>query len=241
MRSLELSDKNASDIEQSSNGNNNSNTYEIRQKQKPKHCQQRQFNNTHRQLKQKTRRCRNCGKDYLHINDQCPAAGKICNFCKKINHFELVCRSKRNQSKPVHTVGTDTCSDSEISDNDSSNELAFGLAINSNKPDISCKRPTIKVKVEGHALRMLVDTGSSIHVIDEKAYNAMKPKPKLNKTDTKVYAYGSIEAVKIMGQFQAMMETPNKLTTAMIYVTKGNSGNPLSYTTSVALQVVQEI
>ena len=166
---------------------------------------------------------------------------QICNFCKKINHFELVCRSKRNQSKPVHTVGTDTCSDSEISDNDSSNELAFGLAINSNMPDISCKRPTIKVKVEGHALRMLVDTGSSIHVIDEKAYNAMKPKPKLNKTDTKVYAYGSIEAVKIMGQFQAMMETPNKLTTAMIYVTKGNSGNPLSYTTSVALQVVQEI
>jgi len=63
----------------------------------------------------------------------------------------------------VHTVGTDTCSDSEISDNDSSNELAFGLAINSNKPDISCKRPTIKVK--GHALRMLVDTGSSINLV----------------------------------------------------------------------------
>ena len=93
-RSLELSDKNASEIEQSSNGNNKSNTYAIRQKQKPKHRQQRQSTNTYRQLKQKTRRCRNCGKDYPHINGQCPAAGKICNFCKKINHFELVCRSK---------------------------------------------------------------------------------------------------------------------------------------------------
>ncbi|XP_052777873.1 uncharacterized protein K02A2.6-like [Mya arenaria] len=88
---------------------------------------------------------------------------------------------------------------------------------------------------------MLVDTGSSINVIDEKAYNAMKPKPKLNKTDTKVYAYGSIEAVKIMGQFQAMIETKDKFTTAMIYVTKGNSGNLLSYSTSVSLQVVPEI
>ena len=38
-----------------------------------------------------------------------------------------------------------------------------------------------------------------------------------------------------------MMETQNKLTTAMMYVTKGNSGNLLSYTTSVALQVVPEI
>ena len=37
---------------QISNGINNSNTYAIRQKQKPKHRQQRQFNNTHRQLKQ---------------------------------------------------------------------------------------------------------------------------------------------------------------------------------------------
>ena len=32
-RSLELSDKNVSEIEQSSNGNNKSNTYAIRQKQ----------------------------------------------------------------------------------------------------------------------------------------------------------------------------------------------------------------
>ena len=118
--------------------------------------------------------------------------------------------SLQTQSVKASAHSTDTCSDSEISDNDSSNELAFGLAINSNKPDISCKRPTIKVKVEGHAFRMLVDTGSSINVIDEKAYNAIKPKPTLNKTDTKVYAYGSTEAVKIMGQFQAMIETQNK-------------------------------
>lgn len=241
-RSLELSDKNASEIEQSANHNNSYNTCAIRQKRKPNHRQQRQSTNTYRQSQQKTRSCRNCGKEYPHMNGQCPAAGKICNFCKKMNHFEIVCRSKHKQSKPVHTLGTDNCSDSEISDNDkSSNEFAFGLAINSNKPDISCKRPTIKVKVEGHALKMLVDTGSSINVIDEKAYNAMKPKPKLNKTDTKVYAYGSIEAVKIMGQFQAMIETKDKFTTAMIYVTKGNSGNLLSYSTSVSLQVVPEI
>jgi len=79
-RSLELSDKNASEIEQSSNGNNNNNTYAIRQKQKPNNRQQRQSNNTHHQLKQKTRSCRNCGKDYPHINGQCPAASKICNY-----------------------------------------------------------------------------------------------------------------------------------------------------------------
>ena len=105
--------------------------------------------------------------------------------------------SLQTRSVKASAHSTDTCSDSEISDNDSSNKLAFGLAINSNKQDISCKRPTIKVKVEGHAFRMLVDTGSSINVIDEKAYNAIKPKPTLNKT--KVYAYGSTEAVKNYG------------------------------------------
>ena len=64
---------------------------------------------------------------------------------------------------------------------------------------------------------------------------------KLSKSDTKAYAYGADTKVTLLGKFQATVETESKLTTAPFYVTQGNSGNLLSYMTSVDLQVISEI
>ena len=61
------------------------------------------------------------------------------------------------------------------------------------------------------------------------------------KSDTKVYAYGANENVSLLGKFQATVETTDKITSAPFYVTKGKSGNLVSYTTSVDLQVIPEI
>ena len=88
---------------------------------------------------------------------------------------------------------------------------------------------------------ILVDTGSSINVIDESTYQSMKSKPKLSKSDTKAYAYGTDAKVSLLGMFQATVETESKLTTAPFYVAQGKSGNLLSYMTSVDLQVIPEI
>ncbi|XP_026672572.1 uncharacterized protein K02A2.6-like [Ceratina calcarata] len=42
---------------------------------------------------QQTRRCSRCNR--THPIRQCPAYGKACTNCKKLNHFATVCRSKR--------------------------------------------------------------------------------------------------------------------------------------------------
>ena len=34
-----------------------------------------------------TSQCRNCGKEWPHENDPCPAHGKECHQCRKLNHF----------------------------------------------------------------------------------------------------------------------------------------------------------
>ena len=40
--------------------------------------------------------CKNCGGAYPH-SGSCPARGKTCNYCKKLNHFKRVCmKLKRN-------------------------------------------------------------------------------------------------------------------------------------------------
>ncbi|KAK3594262.1 hypothetical protein CHS0354_020534 [Potamilus streckersoni] len=39
--------------------------------------------------------CGHCGYKTHSSQDKCPAKGKTCNKCHKINHFEKVCRSKK--------------------------------------------------------------------------------------------------------------------------------------------------
>ena len=42
------------------------------------------------------KRCFNCAGEYPH-SSECPARGKICKSCGKENHFETVCRSKKDK------------------------------------------------------------------------------------------------------------------------------------------------
>ena len=42
--------------------------------------------------------CRNCGGPYPHAAE-CPAKDKECHYCKKLNHFEKVCKSKKRGGK----------------------------------------------------------------------------------------------------------------------------------------------
>ena len=75
-------------------------------------------------------------------------------------------------------------------------------------------RPKIKINLNESPICILVDTGSSINVIDENTYESMKIQPKLSKSDTKAYAYGTDAKVSLLGKFQATVETDSKLTTA---------------------------
>ena len=45
---------------------------------------------------QKMISCTNCGRN--HVVRQCPAYGKTCSFCKKLNHFARCCRQRTNVS-----------------------------------------------------------------------------------------------------------------------------------------------
>ena len=73
--------------------------------------------------------CRNCGKEWPHENNPCPAPGKECRKCGKLNHFAKLCRSskpdpevsRRNRRSakkiqpvehvPDNTTGESSCSD----------------------------------------------------------------------------------------------------------------------------------
>ncbi len=52
--------------------------------------------------------CGNCGQTgHASGSPKCPAKGTKCQFCQKLNHWEVVCRTKK-QSQLV--MGPDRCS-----------------------------------------------------------------------------------------------------------------------------------
>ena len=48
--------------------------------------------------------CRNCGGQYPH-DTVCPARGKICNYCKKPNHFKTVCNKLKQKQVQLVSDG----------------------------------------------------------------------------------------------------------------------------------------
>ena len=183
--------------------------------------------------------CRNCGGEYPHVDRQCPAKGKSCHACKKQNHFSSVCRSKmKTKAKSVKQVEeTYSCDTSS----DSNDDYMFGIQERESVNSVKSKQPRLNVKINGLNVKMLVDTGSSINVLDETTFQKFQVKPKLSKTDTKVFTYGSNTNFPLLGKFIGTLETTHKITTAIIYVTKGSSGCLLCYDSAVELQVIPEI
>jgi hypothetical protein len=56
----------------------------------------------HTQKRRKPGKCYNCGGEYPHTNP-CPARGKTCHKCNKLNHFEKQCRLNKSNNKDCPT------------------------------------------------------------------------------------------------------------------------------------------
>ena len=69
----------------------------------------------------------------------------------------------------------------------------------------------------------MIDTRANVNVIDEATFKKMK-NVHLKPTRTKVYTCDSEKPVKILGMFEATIETKKRITVANFYVTPGNPG-----------------
>ncbi|MES9882663.1 MAG: RNase H-like domain-containing protein [Sedimenticola sp.] len=185
--------------------------------------------------------CRSCGGLYPHQHG-CPAYGKTCNYCKKPNHFVSQCLRRKRRNRKITQIGN-----TEIGNTESENEAESGqeedysFGVNANNVNTKRSAPKTTVKINDYETKVLVDTGSSLNILDESVYMKMQDKPKLSKPDTKAFAYGQKQQLPIKGKFQAKIETDTKITTGNFYVISGNYGSLLSYSTAVDLNIVPAI
>ena len=188
-------------------------------------------------------KCHNCGGKYPH-SSACPAKGKDCHKCGKMNHFAKFCRGgkskpsdqgrKPEKQKPPRRQRQKTLRPlvhSDSSSADSENEYMYAVDKNIKNS------PHVRVKVLNHSFDMMVDTGASINVIDRGTYSKLQVN--LQETNTKAFPYSSDTPVKFLGKFQALIETKRKFDVATSFVVdKENSGNLLSANTAQQLGVI---
>jgi len=102
------------------------------------------------------------------------------------------------------------------------------------------KLPLTKVQINDDKIDILIDSGSSLNLLDSNTYDRMCPKPKLVPTTIKIFGYNSEHSLPVLGTFQAEITTLwNKHQSSIFHVIKGSSGSLLGKETAEQLDLLR--
>lgn len=162
--------------------------------------------------------------------------GKTCKKCGKPNHFARVCFSK--SVAPQHTQTQSVCQVTKANLDTSSSEDEYLYALGN---PVNAKTPAITVSVNGAPIRMMIDTGASADILDEKSFREIQKHQDITLQTPKkrMFAYGSSSQLTVLGQFTANISIESKTTTSTVYVLQGDHGSLLGCITAQNLDIIQ--
>ena len=105
---------------------------------------------------QPTRQCYRCNGSHAH--QHCKFKDAICHFCKKAGHIAAASRKKQGTLSETHAVYTAPAHKEEYS---------LYNVDNINKSSTQQQPITVKVKMNGKDISMVVDTGAGVSIINE--------------------------------------------------------------------------
>ncbi|KAJ1106052.1 hypothetical protein NDU88_003455 [Pleurodeles waltl] len=82
------------------------------------------------------------------------------------------------------------------------------------------KIPKCKVKVAGHQVTVLIDTGASINILAQSVFNQLQHPPPLRHTAVQVFAFGSTTPLPLAGVFMTDINHEEATVQAKVYVAK---------------------
>ena len=199
--------------------------------------------------------CRNCGFLWPHKNGMCPAKAQTCNKCVKMNHFAKVCLSKQSKSqdksraheqpqpqhknRPNSHIHQVVSSEPHQKSDSSSDEYLYTLGDTANTT-----APKVDVKLNGINISMIIDTGASTDIIDEKDFevnqinNLETNNLELQPSTRCIFAYGADSHVTVIVQFVTSIEKDMLSVQTMIHVIQEKNGSLLSYRTACNLGLI---
>ncbi|CAB3999686.1 PREDICTED: uncharacterized protein K02A2.6-like [Paramuricea clavata] len=186
----------------------------------------------------KSQTCRNCGGKFPHKDgiESCPARGKPCHNCKKIGHFAKYCRSQSKDSGNVRHVNQEKSSDYL---QDSDDEFLFIVNTSSGK------HPETQVQIGHTKVNILIDSGASVNLLNYPIFQQIQKDDnciKLQKTNARIFAYGTSTPLELAGEFQASITSASgTFKTAKFYVAQKKSKCILGYESSSSLGLILNI
>ena len=88
---------------------------------------------------------------------------------------------------------------------------------------------------------VLIDTGSTVNILDSNTYQKLDPQPKLRRPAQDVFPYGDRPALPVLGVTTISVHAPatNRTIEPDFHIVHGNTGNLLSCSTSQQLEFVK--
>ena len=131
--------------------------------------------------------CDNCGILGHRPRDRvCPALHRECHVCRRVGHFARVCRAQQrsggpgpapiNQLADSDDVGAENYGDDIAAHREDNNFMAFGddVDVMFSVGEIGSALPKTSLIVNDVRINMLVDSGSTVDLIDERTLRLMR-------------------------------------------------------------------
>ena len=168
-----------------------------------------------------------------------------------MNHFAKVCLSKQSKSRdksraheqpqPQHENRLNShiyhvVSSEPHQKSDSSSDEYLYTPGDTTKTTV----PKVDVKLNGISISMIIYTGASTDIIDEKDFAKVNQTSNLElQPSTRcIFAYGADSQLTVIGHFVTSVEADMKSVQTMIHVIQGNNGSLLSYSTACNLGLI---
>ena len=116
-----------------------------------------------------TKTCYRCGSE-SHLADGCTHKSTKCRFYKRMEHLELVCRSKKRQ-QDTHQLDDDTMYDDDDDDDTGESVPLFHVCNVSQSTEKGSNGPLfVPVTINGLLVEMELDTGSDVSVLTKSDF-----------------------------------------------------------------------
>ena len=145
-----------------------------------------------------------------------------------------MCRS----SKHVNNIDEEPSNNPELTSEDSYDDDEVNSFIVFTIDDNN-KGTTFPVIINNTTVPILIDSGSSINLIDEETYSKIIPKLTLTPSKSKIFAYQAQTPLKLLGEFNTVIQAGEQYTNVSITVIQGKGKSILSKTTAEKLDLLR--
>lgn len=154
--------------------------------------------------------CKYCaGK---HVKGKCPAYGKECSKCHKLNHFSRACLSK-----PSKTSTTTKTADEVVEETKPECDMTFTVSSDNRKEwciTVGCKNKPLKLKV---------DTGASCNVMPKCVFDSLDLDVPVQKYNKSLISFSNHQ-LDVVGKITVLVDVSTKYVPLDFVIVASSSG-----------------